>query len=460
MPETQSPREMLRMAASYIPADIRRTVADAMSDLRADVGEDMAELLAARSPEERTWAEGLMSFALSSTDYWDGLLTEDLPPSDDGRERDRRGDRKYVMPQQKQLSRNGEVPGMHYKLKVLREGGMKAVRWWGERNGKNLKSLQSGRAKTVAEMAELSLAHSPLSEKEDLARWGASVGTGLSLNSFLETLFQYMGDRGDEEVTTSRNSAARQVSAGRLDRIAGFVDEKLPWLTPSHVTKIGKTMVEGASGLIMADPDRSALSTAIYTVGSLFDTFDGSLARKKGIASAEGMIEDVQADLEQQIATLGALSVVATRRGNKVAAANYAITTMLMPLSAYTRAKVESQGLIVAEGGMGTRVGRGILGGVGMALNKYQDASDIVSAMLMTGTANTVMERQDVIRKGTDSKYCVGENRDETFIKEAEMREEAILPYVKLGLAVGSTLLAANSSEKARDRMPKAEAAV
>lgn len=243
-----------------------------MSDMRADIGEDLAERLAHTPPDERTWGEGLESALRSSTDYWDGLFTEDLPPSEEGREKDRRGDRDYVMPQQRQLAQNGEVPGIHYKLKVGREGAMKAVRWWGEQNGKNLKSLQTGRAKTVAEMTGLAVAHSPLSQNEDLMRWSASLGTGLSLNSLAETVFQYIGDDGDKEVTTARNSTARQVSAGPLDRLAGLVDEKAPGLTPSHVTKIGKTMVEGASALLVVNPDRAAVSTAIYTVGSLFDT--------------------------------------------------------------------------------------------------------------------------------------------------------------------------------------------
>ncbi|HEX5744201.1 MAG TPA: hypothetical protein VFX84_02005, partial [Candidatus Saccharimonadales bacterium] len=443
-----------------IPEDVRRTLADTMSDFRADIGEDMAALLEHRSPEERTWLQGIASAAISSTDYWDGVLTEDLPPSEDGREKDRRGDRNYVMPQQEQMSRNGEVSPAHYRLKVLREGGMKCVRWWGERKGKNLKSLQSGRAKTWAEMMELAAAHSPLSRNEDLMEWGASVGTGLSLNSFAETVFQYMGGDDDENVTDPRNSTARQKSAGIFDRMAGFVDEKAPGFTPSHATKIGKTMVEGSAALLVANPDRAGLATTAYTIFSLLDGFDGSLARKKGVAGVEGMIEDVQADLEQQIATLGALSIVAMRRGNRVAAANYATATMLMPLSAYSRAQAESQGFVVAEGGMGTRIGRGILAGLGMATNKRRDWSDIVSATLATGIANTVLERRDVIVNGEDSNYYVGINRDPGFMEEARIRKDAIRPYAEAGLAIGSLLLAANHSDTVQDMIPKAKPAV
>jgi phosphatidylglycerophosphate synthase len=337
---------------------------------------------------------------------------------------------------------------------------MEGVRWWGARNDKSLKSLQVNRAKTFAEMTELTMAHSPLSQNEDLMRWGASIGTALSLTGLFETVFQYMGDSGDKDVTTARNSKAREVSAGPLDRLAGFIDENAPGVTPSHITRIGKGMVEGAAALVIAKPDRGGIATAIYTVGSLFDTFDGSLARKKGVDGPEGMIEDVQADLEQQIATMGALSIVAMRRGNRVAAANYAAAAMLTPLSAYTRALGESQGLIVAEGGMGTRVGRGIMGGVGMALNKRRDASDIVSAMLASGTANTVLERRDVTRNGEESSYCVGTNEDPGLMEEGAMRRRAIEPYAEAGLAVGAVLLMANGSKAIQERIPKVAPAV
>ncbi|HVX57679.1 MAG TPA: hypothetical protein VHA37_08170, partial [Candidatus Saccharimonadales bacterium] len=164
--------------------------------------------------------------------------------------------------------------------------------------------------------------------------------------------------------------------------------------------------------------------------------------REKGVDGEAGMLEDVEADLEQQIVTFAALSLIALRRRNKVAATNYALAAMTTPLSALMRADAEGQGYLVAEGGMGTRLGRGILGGVGMALNKNRDISDIVSAMVVAGNVNTVLERRDVVQNGQDSECCVGVNDDPTFKREAETRAETIVPYAKRGLVVGAGLLA------------------
>jgi phosphatidylglycerophosphate synthase len=387
---------------------------------------------------------------LSATDKIDGAWARRIGATEHGRDLDRAGDRGFVMPQQMALTLNGEVPPVHFQLKRFREGGMQALRWWGARHGKDLTSRPVNKQKTAVEMTTMTAAHSPLAEHPDLVRWGTSMGTALSLTGLLETAFDYMRKDESELTDTARNSPVRQVSAGPLGQFAGFIDRKLPGITPSDVTLWGKRLVEGAAALAIARPDHPVVPTAIYTVGSLFDAFDGSLARAKGVDGKEGMIEDVQADLEQQIATLAALSVVARRRGNRVAATNYAIATMMMPLSAYTRAQAESRGYIVAEGGMGTRVGRGILGGVGMALNRYQDASDIVSAMLASGTVNTVHERRGVARYGLESEHCRGMNKDPEFMVDAKERQQAIERYAFLGLAVGTALLTESNFQGAR----------
>lgn len=449
MPATAAPPNMIRTAISHIPEDMRRLAADTMSDRRADVGPDQADKLENTAPEDRTWVDGLVALGWGATDFLDGLLTEDLPPSAEGREKDRRGDRDFVMPQQEVLSANGEVPEIHHRLKVGRESAMKGLRYWGAQNGKSLKSLQVNRFKTVAEMGTLAAAQSPLSQKEELIRWGASIGTGASLTGLFETAFQYMQkDDADPEESepTARNSAAREMSAGPRDRIASFIDRRFPGITPSHITRAGELMVESSALMAAVSPDHPALPTAMYTVGSLFDTLDGALARLKGLDGTDGMIEDVQADLRQQIVTLGALSVIAMRRGNRVAAANYAAAAMTMPLSALTRAQAESKGLIVAEGGMGTRVGRGIMGGVGMGFNRHQDASDIVSSTLAVSIINTVHERQHVIAHGEDSPYCVGVSSDQELMDDAKLRQQAILPYAAAGIALGAVLLAGNQT--------------
>lgn len=407
----------------------------------------MSDKLRDTPPEARTAGDAIESAVISFTDFLDGLLTRGLPYSEVGREKDRLADRTYVLEQFEQLAENGEVPQIHSDVQAGREHVMKVVRWIGGILDKDLRSLQVNRAKTALNMAMLTTAHSPLATKEDLLRFEASGGTGASLTGLFETVFQYLSkDKSEDGTSDPRNSTAREVSAGPVGFITSLIDEHAPGVTPTHLTRTGELMVEGASALLAAKPDKKILATTLFAAGSMVDFLDGSLARLKGIASTKGMIEDVQADLRQQIAATAALSITAMRRGNKVAAANYSIAAMTTALSALTRAQAESQGLIVAEGGLGTRAGRGVLSGIGMALNDERDMSDVISSTLAVSTINTVYERQHVITHGADSEYCVGTNNDPKLIKEAEARRKAILPLAVAGMAIGGALLVANQT--------------
>lgn len=447
MSETSERPSTTQAIIDHLPEGLPRRIIDGLSEMRIMAGPPLALQLLKTSAEDRTWAEGAITAGVAITDKFDGLGAELIGPTEYGRELDRKADRRFVTPQQGVLMLNGEIPPIHFGLKIAREAAMKGLRRWGAEHGKDLKSLQVNRQKTTFEMATLTAAHSPLAKHEDLIRWGASAATALSLTGLIETAFDYMKKDDSEETTdNARNSHARQASAGPIGNVATFINENAPGISPGDVTKWGKRLVVSAAGLAMARPDKPVLATTIYTVGSLFDSFDGSLAREKGEDSDDGMIEDVEADLEQQIVTFAALCLIAQRRHNKVAAANYALAAMTTSLSALTRAEAEAQGYIVAEGGMGTRLGRGILGGVGMGLNKHRDLSDIVSATVASANINTVLERRDVVQHGADSKYCVGQNDDPKFKEQAEKRKEAIMPYAKRGLAAGSALLALNNA--------------
>src|SRR5665811_1110067 len=135
MSETIGPPNIIRNVIAQIPEELRREIANTLSEGRAEAGSGQADKLAQTAPEDRTWKEGLVAVGWGITDLFDGLLTEDLEPNAEGREADREGDRKFVMPQQKTLMKNGEIPPAHYKLKLFREGTMMAVRWWGARHG-------------------------------------------------------------------------------------------------------------------------------------------------------------------------------------------------------------------------------------------------------------------------------------------------------------------------------------
>jgi phosphatidylglycerophosphate synthase len=376
-----------------------RMIVDGFPKVRSWAGPVISDHISETIPKDRTLLDGFIVAALSISDFLDGLGAEMIGPTDYGRNLDRNADVNFVTSQQKALTANGEIPPIHLQLKYAREYAMGELRDWGAKHGKSTASLERGRQKTTVEMATLTAANSPLAQKPDLIRWGASLGTALSLTSFAETIFDYMKkDEAENTTDTARNSQARELTTGPATKLASWIHGKEPRLKPSHITHAGKRIVEAASVLALARPDHPVLPTTIYTFGSVLDGLDGAFARFLGQDSADGEKEDIKADLEQQLAALAAVGGIALRRGNMVAASNYAVALMTTALVSASRAEAESKGFIVAEGGIGTRLGRGVTVGVGMGLNRYQDAADIVSATLAAGNVNTILERRHVAK--------------------------------------------------------------
>jgi hypothetical protein len=136
--------------------------------------------------------------------------------------------------------------------------------------------------------------------------------------------------------------------------------------------------------------------------------------------------------------TLLALSCIAKKRGDKVAAGYYAAGAATAVLPALLRAKAESKGLIVPEDGSGSRVTKATLAGVGIALNGNRDASDIVSASIVSGNINTAKQRYDVVRKGQESEFCKGANNDPKFKKHAAIRHKALVTLAVAGAGLGA----------------------
>ncbi|HYH36382.1 MAG TPA: CDP-alcohol phosphatidyltransferase family protein [Candidatus Saccharimonadales bacterium] len=443
MSEIPEPPKLVQTVIDRLPDGAPRRIVNGLSWLRVGASPPLTAHLLFTQPEERSPLMGAVTAAVASTDKGDGIGADWIGPTERGNKLDKLADRSFVIPQYGALALKGEIPRIHFGLKVARETVMYGLRRWGAPRGKSQMSRPVNRQKTADDMLTLVTAHSPFARHEDLLRWEASMSTALSLTGFFETVVDYAKkDEPEVPLDTARNSKAREVSAGPLSKLAKLIDKKAPGITPSGITRWSKRGVNLSAGLALLNPDKPALATTLFTGFSLGDTVDGALAREKGEDGADGMVEDVKADLEQQIVTLAVLSVIAKRRGNKVAAVNYAIAAMATPLSALTRAQAEGQGYIVAEGGIGTRAGRGILSGMGIAFNKRRDASDIISAALASNTVNTVLERKDVVQKGIDSDHCKGVNDGPGFIEEAKIRERAIRPYAERGLAVGAALLA------------------
>ncbi len=249
-----------------------------------------------------------------------------------------------------------------------------------------------------------------------------------------------------QETASTRNSLLRRVFAEPIGRLVSSLDKNLPNVKADHITLLGLGLVAAADTAILIDPDKSVAPTVAYTVGSLLDGIDGSLERKKHTnndldSAIIGMQKDVIADKFEEIFTFSVLSYTSRKRGNRFAADCYALATMTTVLPALARARAESHGLIVTEGGIGTRVGRAFLGGVGMALNKQRVVSAAISSGVAINNLNTTRTRWTVLKDGNEASCLKGSDNDKNFKQAAKTRENTLLPLAAVGLVVGTALL-------------------
>lgn len=400
-----------------------------------------------KQPEERTWQDTFVSSVISSTDFLDGKTARKYDVTKFGAVADQSIDKINVLSQQIALAKNREIPLAHPALKIVRDLAVTGLRLYASANNKEIPVGSLGKQKTTAELLTVTVAHSPFAKNKDLLRRGSSVSTALSLMSGAQYFKDLKKSKNEtKETDSARNSDARKIASGPMSILAEKIDRNFPKIQPDHLTLLGLGMVVGANIAILKNPNKTLVPTTVYTIGSLIDGLDGSLARLKAKesnqkTSTRGMLFDLWADKLQEVLTMSTLSHTARKRQNNVSADNYKIAAISTPLSALTRAYAESLGYVVSEGGMGTRVTRGILGGVGMALNKHQDVSDIISVSIASGNVITSSQRLSVGLLGEKSEHVRGKNTSEDFKNAGKIKYKSLIPLALASLATSALLL-------------------
>lgn len=420
----------------------------ALSSSRLLFGLFQAGELLTTSPEERTWVDAGTSAGAALTDKLDGAWSRTFGSTEHGALIDQLADIAFSEGGRLALAVNNEISPIHPALGLGREAVVHALRWSAVANGHPRISVGNrGRQKITANMLLMVAARSPLSRRAGLLESMASFGTALSLMSGVGYAQEYLA--GKKQTTASpglvdsaRNGSFRKASASPNDRIARLIDEKLPSITPDHLTLIGETLVETSIIAALLKPRwGTALGIGPYTLGGIIDGWDGNLARRKGTNSLKGMLKDVRADKRQEIITAAGNSLIASQHGNSVASSQYAVAAMTATLPAFFRAAAEAEGHIVSEDASGSRVVRGIEGGVGVGLNSQPGIANTVSALMVAGNIVTAAQRADVTLRGDVSPHYRGANHDPEFRAQAAARRDALLPVAVGGVAVGTGLL-------------------
>lgn len=156
-------------------------------------------------------------------------------------------------------------------------------------------------------------------------------------------------------LSPTRNSRIRELTAEPIGKVAGWLHEQSPWLSPDQVTALG--LVGTALGAIWATEQNSKnrgnrlLPLIVLVASSGMDALDGALARVSGQASKHGQILDACSDRIGEAAMGLARMVAALRRGDIVGTVAATLATLTAPLPSWARASAEEQGRVVPETG-------------------------------------------------------------------------------------------------------------
>ncbi len=241
----------------------------------------------------------------------------------------------------------------------------------------------------------------------------------------------------------TRNSKLRQLFEPVADLAVDKIS-KIPGVTPNRVSFLGNALV-GAGCIVLLNSEssnkKSVIATALIATGSAADFIDGALARGTDQTSEFGKLLDLISDKLQETSIAWTLSNKARKHGDHISANNYAVAAMSAPFPALYRAKAESKGIIVKEGGMGTRTSRAVLGIAGAALSQNRSSSTLISALLTSGNLVTTAQRRDAFLKEELSKYCIDQNHDARFKESSKSKRNKLETVSKFSIFAGTAAL-------------------
>lgn len=160
---------------------------------------------------------------------------------------------------------------------------------------------------------------------------------------------------------------------------------------PNAITLFGFTFVFGSCVLILAE--QWILAWLVFTIGSLSDMLDGSVARLSGKASTFGAFLDSTLDRLAEGLVLGSVGIVFARDGRHLALAACFVALTASFLVSYTRARAEGLGVDSNRGGLMSRVERLFVIGTGLFFGWIDHFLEVAIYVLAVLTVLTVMQR-------------------------------------------------------------------
>lgn len=198
-----------------------------------------------------------------------------------------------------------------------------------------------------------------------------------------------------------RNSEFRRLSRGVIEPVVKKLFN-LGIQNPDMLTAAG-TLIVTLGAYLAAKRERtdrlsSLLVVTTVGVGSLFDAFDGALARYKdrlnpgSVDFSSGQLKNVASDRVQEFAMAISRMYTAQNRRHNIGEAMAIAAAVTNPLPSLARATAEMSGKTVPETGkgvfglIGTRIGRSVSGTVALAVPQTQLFLDALTAVSNTYT--------------------------------------------------------------------------
>lgn len=239
---------------------------------------------------------------------------------------------------------------------------------------------------------------------------------------------------------TIRNNGLRRVVSSPVNETVDFIDEKLPWVTPNMITAASTAGMLALNYLSIKHPKKGFAIGVAQTAVVLGDLLDGSLARRKATNNGTkttlgGALADSLSDKIQEVGHGLALSRRARRQGHAFSGAMHLLSGVTAPLPALARSEAESKGVIVREGGLGTRPLRATYSIVNTALlNNRPLAAGALSAFTAAQNIMTAYRRHDAANN-PGSPHRIGVIEDPVQMADSGTRFRAL--GVVTGMAAG-----------------------
>ena len=224
------------------------------------------------------------------------------------------------------------------------------------------------------------------------------------------------------------NSHLRAIFDSTTDAIVEALPDRI---TASHITLAGTATCVATAVIAARYPKLASALSYVNLFGNLTDSLDGKKARKdadeKGeTTTSKGALLDTSCDRTSECVAALSQSYLAFKRGNRFGGFMLLAFGATTPLPSLARSNAEANGIVVAEGLLGSRYSRVTFNCLGYFRNQKPAEVNLLATMGTATNLYNAATRLQALRTG--SKHNKGQI-DPTKQAEAATRRKVLAAY-------------------------------